>query len=86
VESVPPARLVTTWSVPDREGVDEPSRVTFDLEPHGPIVRLTVTHENLFDASDQTEVSFGWPAVLSNLKTLIETGSPLATEPWLSNR
>ncbi|HEU5470418.1 MAG TPA: metalloregulator ArsR/SmtB family transcription factor, partial [Actinophytocola sp.] len=47
VESVPPARLVTTWSVPDREGVDEPSRVTFDLEPHGPIVRLTVTHENL---------------------------------------
>jgi uncharacterized protein YndB with AHSA1/START domain/DNA-binding transcriptional ArsR family regulator len=85
LESTPPRRLVTTWSPPDRDDPDTASRVTFDIEPYDAIVRLTVTHENLTD-DDRKEVAFGWPAVLSNLKSLLETGSPLPREPWLAGR
>jgi hypothetical protein len=67
-------------------GVTEPSKVTFDIEPDGPIVRLTVTHEDFVDANERRDISLGWPAVLSNLKSLIETGSPLPREPWLAHR
>ena len=51
-------------------------RVTFDIEPYGEIVRLTVTHENLLDEAERAAASAGWAAVLSNLKSLIETRSP----------
>ena len=79
-----PTRLVTTWAAPDEEGQeDKYSRVTFDIQPHGEIVRLTVTHEDLADETARAEVSAGWPAVLSNLKSLLETGQPLPQEPWL---
>ena len=81
--SEPPTRLVTTWSAPDAQPGDEPSRVTFDIEPHGEIVRLTVTHEDLKDENERDEAASGWAAVLSNLKSLLETGSPLPREPWL---
>jgi uncharacterized protein YndB with AHSA1/START domain/DNA-binding transcriptional ArsR family regulator len=80
VESDPPRRLVTTWSEPEAEA--EPSRVTFDVEPHGEIVRLTVTHEDLADEAERAESAAGWAAVLSNLKSLLETGQPLAQTPW----
>jgi uncharacterized protein YndB with AHSA1/START domain/DNA-binding transcriptional ArsR family regulator len=80
-ESSPPTRLVTTWADPE-DATAEPSRVTFDIEPYGQIVRLTVTHENLADEVDRDAVAAGWPAVLSNLKSLIETGSALPQEPW----
>ncbi|MEU5690595.1 metalloregulator ArsR/SmtB family transcription factor [Actinosynnema sp. NPDC020468] len=80
VESTPPTRLVTTWAEPATPDVT--STVTFHVEQHGPIVRLTVTHENLASESDLAAVSGGWPAVLSNLKSLLETGSVLPTEPW----
>ncbi|MFB7599229.1 SRPBCC family protein [Streptomyces sp. NPDC056160] len=79
-----PARLVTTWSAPeDAARPDRHSRVTFDIRPHGDIVRLTVTHEDLNDVGELDAASRGWPAVLSNLKSLIETGRPLPQEPWL---
>ena len=67
------------WSPPGRRRGDgrRPSRVTFDIEPHGEIVRLTVTHEDLADEADEPRRPRGWAAVLSNLKSLIETGSPL---------
>ncbi|MFF8594102.1 SRPBCC family protein [Streptomyces sp. NPDC015220] len=78
-----PTRLVTTWSAPgDEERPDRHSRVAFDIRPHGDIVRLTVTHEELNDEGELADVSRGWPAVLSNLKSLIETGSPLPQDPW----
>jgi uncharacterized protein YndB with AHSA1/START domain/DNA-binding transcriptional ArsR family regulator len=80
VESDPPRRLVTTWSAPDGQG--EPSRVTFDIEGSGEIVRLTVTHEDLADEADRENAAGGWAAVLSNLKSLLETGHPLAQAPW----
>ncbi|MFG2132891.1 ArsR/SmtB family transcription factor [Streptomyces sp. NPDC048751] len=87
VESERPTRLVTTWGPPDQEGREDAStRVTFDIEKHADIVRLTVTHEDLPDEEARAEVSFGWPAVLSNLKSLLETGSTLPQEPWLAPR
>jgi uncharacterized protein YndB with AHSA1/START domain/DNA-binding transcriptional ArsR family regulator len=80
VESTPPKRLVITWNGPD--STTEPSQVTFDIEPHGGTVRLTVTHENLANAADHRAISGGWAAVLSNLKTLLETGHVLPVAPW----
>ncbi|MFC4500986.1 MULTISPECIES: ArsR/SmtB family transcription factor [Streptomyces] len=78
-----PTRLVTTWTEPGNEGREDMySRVTFDIRPHADIVRLTVTHENLRTERDLADVSLGWPAVLSNLKSLLETGRPLPQQPW----
>jgi uncharacterized protein YndB with AHSA1/START domain len=78
VEITPPSRLILTWARPkDAEDAAKHSRVTFDIEPHGgALVRLTVTHENL-DPQMLQGISGGWPVVLSNLKTLMETGSGL---------
>jgi uncharacterized protein YndB with AHSA1/START domain/DNA-binding transcriptional ArsR family regulator len=86
VESDPPTRLVTTWAAPGDEPAGGPSQVTFEIEPYGDIVRLTVTHENLLDEVERDAASAGWAAVLSNLKSLIETGRPLPQEPWLVPR
>ena len=85
VESVRPTRLVTTWADPETAGDDDapaPSRVTFTIEPYGDIVRLTVTHEDLANEADREAVGSGWPAVLSNLKSFLETGSTLPQAPW----
>lgn len=51
-------------------------------EPHEDIVRLTVTHENLANNDDYQAISGGWPAVLANLKSLLETGEVLPQAPW----
>ncbi len=77
----PPRRLVMTFGEPD-EPPATASRVTFLVEPHEDIVRLTVTHERLADATALREISLGWPAVLANLKSLLETGQVLPVAPW----
>ncbi|MFE7115418.1 SRPBCC family protein [Streptomyces sp. NPDC057654] len=82
VESAPPTRLVTTWAEPGVGPEVKPSRVTFGIEPYGEIVRLTVTHQDLADEAERDATAGGWAAVLSNLKTFIETGRPLPQEPW----
>lgn len=82
IESAAPTRLVTTWGPPDDDETAEPSRVTFDIEPYGDIVRLTVTHENLIDDAERETAAAGWSAVMSNLKSFIETGHVLPQTPW----
>jgi uncharacterized protein YndB with AHSA1/START domain len=80
LESVPGKRLVVTWrhqSKPElhAEGV---ARCTFDLLEDGAQMKLTVTHE--VDVSPSkliTAVSGGWPAIISSLKSLLETGNAL---------
>ncbi len=55
------------------------SKVAFDIEDvgHG-VVKVTVVHDGFAPGSVVLEnVSLGWPSVLSSLKTLLETGSPL---------
>jgi len=54
------------------------SRVTFDLEEVGELVKLTVVHDGFEPGSTAaTMVRNGWPVFLSSLKTLLETGEPL---------
>jgi uncharacterized protein YndB with AHSA1/START domain len=82
IEASPPARLVTSWrAMYDPETADEPySRVTWELEPAGDgVTKLTVVHDQL-EHSPKTaaNVAGGWSYVLSGLKTLLETGEPLA--------
>src|SRR4051812_45361491 len=79
----PPKRLSYTWDpfAPNAHG-ERISRVTFDLEPRGKVVKLTVTHDDL-DEGGKTfrDISGGWPLVLANLKSLLETGPPLPAMP-----
>jgi hypothetical protein len=71
-----------TFDSPELQRDDRPSRVSFDIEPFHEIVRVTVTHENLPSEQDLHDVSNGWPAVLANLKSLLETGHVLPQAPW----
>ncbi len=71
--SDPPRRLVLSWT---------PSKVSFDIEPFHDIVKLTVTHEDLADEQERADVALGWPSVLANLKTLLETGRTMSQAPW----
>ncbi len=73
LEAQPPGRLVMTF---------DQSRVTFTIEPYEQIVRVTVRHEDLPSEDDLEAVKHGWPAVLANLKTLLETGHALPQAPW----
>jgi uncharacterized protein YndB with AHSA1/START domain len=80
VETTPPRRLVFTWARPkEAEDTAKHSRVSFDIEPYGDaLVRLTVTHDDLEGDPDMLSgISGGWPKVLSNLKTFLETGRGL---------
>jgi len=82
LEAVPPERLVITFEGPGEERADGPSRVTFDIEPYGEIVRLAVTHVDLADETEYEAASAGWSAVLANLKSRLETGHALPQAPW----
>jgi len=82
LEAEPPTRLTITFEDSDEERAGGPSVVRFVVEPHEGIVRLTVTHENLPNVEMLNGISHGWPAVLANLKSLLETGDVLATAPW----
>ena len=54
------------------------STVTFDLEPVGDLVKLTVVHGGFAAGSAVLPgISQGWPRLMSDLKTLLETGEPL---------
>jgi len=83
LEFEPPRRLVHSWiSYYDPEmAAEEASRVSWEIEPQdGGYSLLTVTHDQL-ESSPKTAESVsgaGWMMVLSGLKTLLETGKPLA--------
>lgn len=80
LESDPFRRLAYTWFntvEPSREGAAEPrSKVAFDLEDlGGGLVKLTVVHDGFEPGSTVLQgVTRGWPRVLADLKTLLETG------------
>ncbi len=69
------AATAATWRAEPR------SRVAFDIEDVGNgVVKLTVIHDGFTPGSAVLpEISQGWPAVLSSLKTLLETGLTLPT-------
>ncbi len=78
-----PKRLVIRWRnewKPELRNEGH-SRCTFEIESTGDITRLAVTHESDTPDSKLIEaVSGGWPKILSNLKSLLETGQVLAAE------
>src|SRR5260221_13766753 len=58
---------------------ERPTKVVFNLEPHGKLVKLTLTHEDFEDGSVILDgISKGWAAILSGLKCLLEDGTTLA--------
>jgi uncharacterized protein YndB with AHSA1/START domain len=83
LEFEPPRRLVHRWrSLYDPElALEESSRITWEIEPQdGGFCSLTVTHDQL-EGAPKTAASVGgagWMMIISGLKTLLETGKPLA--------
>ena len=82
LEADPPSRLVHRFIAayhPDMAAEDA-SRVTWEIEPQdGGVTKLTVVHDQLENAPKTAEsVAGGWMYILSGLKTLLETGTPLA--------
>jgi uncharacterized protein YndB with AHSA1/START domain len=77
LEADPPRRLVLRWRNEFRPEIkaEGPARCTYEIEPVEGAVKLTITH-----AMDRPNTKFieavsgGWPLVLSNLKSLLETG------------
>jgi hypothetical protein len=68
--------------VRERITAEERSKVTFELEPLGERVKLTVIHDGLEpDGVVVSMISNGWPRVISDLKTLLETGETLPDNP-----
>ncbi len=62
----------------DAVGVEPRSKVLFELEPVGSMVKLTVVHDGLAAGGRVLEaISGGWPVVIASLKTFLETGEPL---------
>jgi uncharacterized protein YndB with AHSA1/START domain len=83
IEEDPPRKLVHQWrSQYDAElAQEEPSRVTWEIDPgEDGVSLLTVVHDQLGGApkTAASVAGVGWMRVLSGLKTLVETGKPLA--------
>ncbi|HWZ07981.1 MAG TPA: SRPBCC family protein [Bradyrhizobium sp.] len=81
VECVVPRRLTVTFNVNWPELVERlgPTLVSYEIEPAGDAVRLTLTesHDRTIDDDILSGGRQGWPAILSSLKSLLETGAPL---------
>ena len=85
VEIDPPRRMVIKWTnVWNPElNAEGPSRCTMELEPAANTVKLTITHEiDRPQAKLITAVSGGWPKIVSNLKSLLESGAVALEEPY----
>jgi len=85
LESEPPRRLVIRWrheTKPELKAEGD-SVCTMELEQIGAAVKLSVTHTIERQPSQLiTAVSGGWPKILSNLKSLLETGSIALAEAY----
>jgi uncharacterized protein YndB with AHSA1/START domain len=85
VESQPSQRLVIRWrheKHPELKAEGD-SICTMELEPIGPAVKLSITHSIEREPSQfAAAVSGGWPKIMSNLKSLLETGSIALEEAY----
>lgn len=83
----PNRKLVYTWNPKDKPEVAKKrkslSRVTYEITPMGQMTKLRLIHENLLaddiekDPTTFRGINNGWPAVLSSLKSLLETGQAM---------
>jgi uncharacterized protein YndB with AHSA1/START domain len=81
IECDPPRKLTVTFNVNWPALLEKlgPTLVTYEIEPSGSAVRLTLTeaHDRPIDDDILSGGRTGWPAILSSLKSLLETGEPL---------
>jgi len=85
LEAEPPRRLVIRWRHQKRPELtaEGDSLCTLELESSGTAVRLSITHTIERDPSKFiAAVSGGWPKIISNLKSLLETGSAVLQDPY----
>ena len=88
VEADPPRRLVIRWQnqMNPEFNVEGNSLCTMALEAVDNAVKLSITHTIEREASKLIgATSYFWPQILCNLKSLVETGSALLTEPVAPN-
>jgi uncharacterized protein YndB with AHSA1/START domain len=80
----PPSRLSVTWNVNWPGLVEKLGQtiVTYEIAQMGDAVRLTMTESHERELSDDilSGGRIGWPAILSSLKSVLETGKPLAVK------
>jgi uncharacterized protein YndB with AHSA1/START domain/DNA-binding transcriptional ArsR family regulator len=102
LESEPYRKLAYTWQTVTPEfaatvgfsdehlaevAAERRSKVSFEIEPHGQVIKLTVIHDDFDPGSKMLEsVSGGWPVILASLKTLLETGEVLSEGPEVPRR
>ena len=76
LEVEPGRRLVHSFAFASTD--DPPSRVTWEIEPLGDVVKVTVLHDEFESETETfTSVAQGWPPVIAGLKTYLETGEAL---------
>ena len=84
VECVPHRKLTFTFNVNWPALIEKlgPTLVSYDIEPAGDATKLTMTesHDRPLDDDILSGGRQGWPAILSSLKSLLETGKPLAVQ------
>jgi uncharacterized protein YndB with AHSA1/START domain len=77
----PPHKLSFSWCVTSEASItlEDFSRVTYDIEPLGSVVKCTVTHDG-FKAGKPVPAGIrdGWPIIMCSLKTFLETKKPLS--------
>jgi DNA-binding transcriptional ArsR family regulator/uncharacterized protein YndB with AHSA1/START domain len=78
LEIHPKRRIVSTF-IPNWGEERQASKVTFDLEPFGDVVKFTITHQDMDKAP--SGVTTGWAQVASSLKSFLESGAPLSYPP-----
>ncbi len=89
IESDPPRKLVQTWHpLFDANTTAEPhTRLTYEIKEHGGVCTVTITHDvtgarcvatMVTGGCDPAKGGGGWPWVLSDLKSLLETGRRMA--------
>jgi uncharacterized protein YndB with AHSA1/START domain len=84
IECDPPRRLTVTFNVNWPELVEKlgPTLVSYEIEQAGEAVRLTMlqSHDRELGEDILSGGRSGWPAILSSLKSVLETGRPLAVQ------
>lgn len=84
IEYDPPQKLSVTWHVewPEEFRKLPECLVTYEIAQAGDAVRLIMTESHSWDVADAilSGGRMGWPAVLSSMKSLLETGKPLAIQ------
>src|SRR5579859_1191044 len=84
VECIPNRKLTITFNVNWQELIERlgPTLVSYDIAATGDAVRLTMTesHDRPISEDILSGGREGWPAILSSLKSLLETGQPLVVK------